>query len=198
MQDGQQACATILYRKSDISHANSWVLNNLSYQDKCKQILAGFSDSWRYVNAHLSGTCHRKLLMGMFDEESSSSDARGDCCENSNETTTKKTCKMLWAVFGAKVKLKLPNGSGNPNFNGLMHLTRCAFHMAITRIKTWLSGELKFIKQCHIMSLVQLELKSMIKGSGLYVVNGIYFPTQRGMEVINSSESEPLSYVTKV
>ena len=38
------------------------------------------------------------------------------------------------------------------------------------------------------MSLVQLELKSMIKGSGLYAVNGIYFPTQRGMEVINSSE----------
>ena len=86
-RDGQQACDTILYRKSDISHANSWILNNLSYyQDKYKRILADFSDSWQYVNAHLSGTRHRKLLMGMFDEESSSSDASGDCCENSNET----------------------------------------------------------------------------------------------------------------
>ena len=90
-RDGQQACATILYRKSDVSDANSWILNNLLHQDKCKRILAGFSDSWLYVNAHMSGTCRRRLLTGMFDEESSSSDASGHCCDvcihkNSNET----------------------------------------------------------------------------------------------------------------
>ena len=45
-QDGHQAYATILYRKSDISHANSWILNNLSDQERCKRILSGFSDSW--------------------------------------------------------------------------------------------------------------------------------------------------------
>ena len=36
------------------------------------------------------------------------------------------------------------------------------------------------------MSLVQLELRSMIKGNGLYGI--LYFPTQSGMEVVNTSE----------
>jgi len=36
-----------------------------------------------------------------------------------------------------------------------------------------------FIKQCSVISLVQLELKSMIKGSGLYAVNGVYYVTSK-------------------
>ena len=48
-RDGKQACATIIYRKSDLSHANAWILNNL----QCKEhILSGFSSSWKYVQAH--------------------------------------------------------------------------------------------------------------------------------------------------
>ena len=81
-RDGHQACATILYRKSDISHANSWILNNLSDQDRYKQIISDFSDSWQYINAHLiSGMCRRRLLMDMFSEETNSSNASGDCCD---------------------------------------------------------------------------------------------------------------------
>ena len=91
-RDGHQACATILYSKSDISHANSRILNNLSIdQERCKWILSGFSDCWRYVNAHLSGKCRRRLLMDIFGEESNQSNASRDCCDvcmhkNSNET----------------------------------------------------------------------------------------------------------------
>lgn len=47
-----------------------------------------------------------------------------------------------------------------------------------------------FIKQCHVVSLVQLELRSMIKSSGMYAVNGVYYATQRGIEAL--SKTEPL------
>ena len=80
-RDGNQACETILYRKSDISHANSWILNNLSDHERCRKILEGFSESWRYINAHLSGACRRKLLMDMFGEGDCTPNASGDCCD---------------------------------------------------------------------------------------------------------------------
>ena len=32
-----------------------------------------------------------------------------------------------------------------------------------------------FIKQCHVSSLIQLELKSMIKNNGHYAVQGVYY-----------------------
>ena len=38
-RDGNQACATILYRKSDISHANLWVLNNIGCKERCSKSL---------------------------------------------------------------------------------------------------------------------------------------------------------------
>ena len=44
-RDGEQAHATILYCSTDISHANAWVLNNLSNKGRCNHILACFSDS---------------------------------------------------------------------------------------------------------------------------------------------------------
>ena len=46
-----------------------------------------------------------------------------------------------------------------------------------------------FIRQCNVISLVQLELKSMIKGSGLYTVNGVYYVTPKGREALVESES---------
>ena len=43
-RDGSQACAILLYHKTDMAHANPWVLNNLSDQDRCKRILSSFSE----------------------------------------------------------------------------------------------------------------------------------------------------------
>jgi len=80
-RDGQQACATILYRRSDISHANAWILNNLSNKERCRHILSNFSESWRFVNANLAGVCRRRLLLEMFGEESTSSTSTEDCCD---------------------------------------------------------------------------------------------------------------------
>ena len=80
-RDGSQACATILYHRSDISHANPWVLNNISDKDRCKRILSFFSESWRYVNAHLAGMCRRRLLLNAFGEKATVTNATGDCCD---------------------------------------------------------------------------------------------------------------------
>ena len=77
-RDGKQACATILYRKSDLSHANAWILNNL----QCKErILSGFSSSWRYVQAHLVGACGRQMLLDLFGETDMQAKANGACCD---------------------------------------------------------------------------------------------------------------------
>ena len=80
-RDGHQSSATIIYRKSDLSHANPWVLNNLHDKDKCRRILSGFSESWRFINAHLAGTCRRRLLLDIFGEENTASTATGICCD---------------------------------------------------------------------------------------------------------------------
>ena len=53
-----------------------------------------------------------------------------------------------------------------------------------------------FIKQCHVLSLVQLELRSMIKDSGLYAVYGVYHITQSGVEAASGSEPFMLPIVT--
>ena len=62
---------TILYHKSDLSHANAWVLNNVSNKRRCKYILSCFSQSWKYVSTHLAGICRRKILLELFGEEES-------------------------------------------------------------------------------------------------------------------------------
>ena len=80
-RDGQSATATILYRKSDLSHANAWVLNNISNKRRCKYILSGFSQSWKYVNAHLAGVCWRKILLELFGEEESCAISSGNYCD---------------------------------------------------------------------------------------------------------------------
>ena len=80
-RDGEQAYATILYRSSDISHANAWVLNNLSSKARCDHILACFSDSWKYVNAHLAGKCRRRVILDAFGEEDTPAEFTSICCD---------------------------------------------------------------------------------------------------------------------
>ena len=79
-RDGLQACATILYCKSDISHVNPWFLN-ISNRERCKRILDNFSDSWKYVLAHLAVKCRRRLFLDLFNEENTVASATGPCCD---------------------------------------------------------------------------------------------------------------------
>jgi len=80
-RDGEQAHATILYRSTDLSHANAWILNNLSNKARCDHILSCFSDSWRYVNAHLAGKCRRRILLDAFGEVVTPVAFTSICCD---------------------------------------------------------------------------------------------------------------------
>ena len=76
-----QATATIVYRKADIQHANAWIWNNLSNKERWQRILADYSSSWRITQAHLSGTCRRKLLLKLFSESADNALTDGPCCD---------------------------------------------------------------------------------------------------------------------
>lgn len=46
-----------------------------------------------------------------------------------------------------------------------------------------------FIKQCHVSSLVQLELKSMIKSIGHYAVQGVYYRLPKGRKLVEDGDT---------
>ena len=194
-RDGHQSSATIIYRKSDLSHANPWVLNNLHDKDKCGRILSGFSESWCFINAHLAGTCRRRLLLDLFGEENTTPTATGICCDvckrgNLTKCDFKEELRILidaLSNIGCKGEVKIAEWIRGSNVswtnacnkNCLSYGNHKGKGMAFWRT---------FIKQCHVLSLVQLELKSMIKDSGLYAVNGVYHVTQRGVDAAGKTE----------
>lgn len=96
-RDGQQSWATILFKKGDLSHANAWILNNLSNKPRCSRILTGFSDAWCYIHAHLAGVCRRKIILDAFGEEDVPKSA--ECCDVCSKTHTlhdyKKELKVV-------------------------------------------------------------------------------------------------------
>ena len=65
-RDGLHSTATILYRRSDMRHADSWIRNHVNDQEKCCQILSDFTNSWWFVEAHLAGYCRRKMLLELL------------------------------------------------------------------------------------------------------------------------------------
>ena len=47
----------------------------------------------------------------------------------------------------------------------------------------------KLLKQCHVLSLVQIELKLLIKSSGYYAVQAVYSPSPKSGQMLNSDDS---------
>ena len=195
-RDGNQACATILYRKSDISHANPWVMSNVSNRERCKSILSGFSQSWKYVQSHLAGICRRKLLIDMFGEKNASPSASGDCCDvcmnagkNEVRDFKKELCILIDAIdqVGCKGEVKISEwirGSNIPWTNEFNKKSLSYGNHRGKPISFWRS----FLRQCSAAGLVDYELKSMIKPSGYYAVNGVYYNNSQGREAANSSD----------
>lgn len=81
-----------------MSHANAWILNNLSNKDRCEQLLSGFAESWWYVNGHLAGLCRRRIILDLFGEKDTPATAQGDCCD---------VCKSTSNVSDHKLELKV-------------------------------------------------------------------------------------------
>ena len=144
--------------------------------------------------------------MDMFGEESNPSDSLGDCCDvceqkKSNETeyaNHKEELKVLIDALrnvGCKGEVKIAEWIRGSKLQWTDAYDKKCLSYGNHKNKD-MSFWRTFIKQCHVLSLVQLELRSMIKGNGLYAVNGVYFPTQNGLDAIQNSE--PLVLATKL
>ena len=201
-RDGQHACATILYQNSDIAHANTWIKNNLANKDRCKRILTGFSDSWKYTHAHLAGLCRRRLLLDMFGELNTDPIASNECCDVcKGSTPISKNYKdeLIDALeqIGCKGELKIAEWirgsktSWTDSYN--KHSVSCGNHKG-KDMTFWRT----FIKQCHAKSLIHLELRSMIKGSGHHEVHGLYYPLLNGLQKVKNHVYFPRTMLTKV
>ena len=112
-RDGACATATIVYRETDIRHADAWIWNNLSNKDRCRRLLEDYATSWRFTQAHLSGACRRKVLLQLFAENVENARADGQCCDvciKQDMPSTddyKKELKVLitaWKLWVAKEK----------------------------------------------------------------------------------------------
>ena len=195
-RDGKESWATILFSKGDVSHANAWILNNLSNRTRCDQISSGFADSWRYVYAHLAGLCWRKMILELFGEDEAMPEYSSDCCDVCKNSTSAVSCnhkeelKILMNALdelGCKGEVKVAEWIRGSKVSWTNTHNKQAFsygnHLG-KDITFWRT----FIKQCHVVSLIKLELKSMIKANGTYAVNGIYYPLSKGKELCESEE----------
>lgn len=190
-RDSEQSSATILYRKGDISHANTWILNNLSNKDRCDRILSGFADSWRYVYGHLAGLCRRRIILDLFGEKDTLATSHGECCDvcqnQSHVSNHKDELKVLINALeevGCKGEVKIAEWIRESNISWTDVHNKQAFSYGNHRGKD-LTFWRTFIKQCHVASLIKFELKSMIKGNGSYAV---YYPLPKGRELADSDD----------
>ena len=193
-RDGMQACATILYRRSDVSHANPWVLNNLKCKERCNEILLAFSNSWKYVQAHLSGVCRRRSLLDLFGEVDTETTHQGSCCDVCTSTELnqcpQKNMKQELAIvidaldkLGCKGEVKITEWIRGTKLSWTNEFDKTAMsygnHLG-KGIDFWRT----FLRQCYVNGYVQMELRSLIKGNGHYSVYGVYFPTEKGRCVV--------------
>ena len=195
-RDGYSATATILYQQSNLSHANAWVLNNLSRRDRCNHILSEFSKSWQYVQAHTAGICRRKLLLETFSENDSECVATGVCCDvceqksSLNYSDFKEELKIVNDALeqvGNKGELKVAEWIRGSKISWTNTFNKNCLSYGNHRGRD-ISFWRKFLRQCHVMSLVRYELKSIIKKNGFYAVYGIYHVSHKGIEFVKSNE----------
>ena len=195
-RDGLHSTATILYRKSDVRHADSWVWNNVKDQEKCRQILSDFTNSWRFVETHLAGICRQKILLELFGE-SDPPTYESRCCDVCNIDNRKtmqpfnEELKILVDALrqiGIKGEVKVAEwirGSSVAWTNAYNKKSLSYGNHFGHTLEQWRL----FMHQCHVLGLVKYELRSMIKGNGHYSVMGVYYPLDQSEQYIQGEKS---------
>ena len=195
-RDGQPSKAYIFYHTSNVEHASAWIKGNLQNHQHCQRILREFSSSWKYVTSHLVHRCRREMLLELFEEDPAIiADADKTCCdvcelEQIGTEDRFEELKMLHdaiEVLGQKGEVKLAQwlrgtslAWGN-KFNKQAYSYGCS---AMHSEKWWRT----FMRQCHVLGLVNKELKSIIKQSQHYGIQGVYFTTQHGKQLIETGD----------
>ena len=195
-RDGLHSTATILYRRSDMRHADSWVWNHVNDQEKCCQILSDFTNSWRFVEAHLAGYCRRKMLLELFGE-SEPPTYETSCCDVCNMDSGKpmhpfnEELKILVDTLrqiGKKGEVKVAEWIRGSSVEWTNAYNKQAFSYGNHRNHTLEQWRL-FIRQCHVLGLIKYELRSMIKGNGHYSVMGVYYPLDDSDQYLQDERS---------
>ena len=196
-RDGHPAKATIFYSLSNTSHAGAWIKGQLHNHDHCQRILTEFSDSWKYVMADLVNKCRRKSLLELVGEDASETISGSDnCCDvcaskiEVVEVDFKKELETLYNaidILGPKGELKITQwirGSTlawtNKHDKSCMSYGNSRGHSE----KWWRL----FIRKCHVLGFAKKELKSIIKKSQHYGIQGIIQKTSEGMSVIEANQ----------
>ena len=202
-RDGNHACATVLYRKSDIAHANPWVLNNIGCKKRCKEILLAFSNSWKYILAHMSGVCHLICLvfcwcslLDLFGGTGTEPEHYGTCCDVclSRDQYNVNNMKNELAIvinaldqLGSRGEVKIAEWIGGSKLAWTNEFDKSVMSYGNhcgRAVEFWRN----FLRQCYVNGLVQMELQSLIKRNGHYSVYGVYFPTDKGQQSVQKGE----------
>ena len=195
-RDNLPAKATIFYSRTNIEHANAWIKGHLHNQEHCSRILEEFSAAWRYVMSNLAQKCRRATLLELFGEESiarSHGSVCCDVCENSTESIQFNCIQELKILYdamraiGPKGELKLSQwirGSRlawtESHNKGSMSYSNFNGHS-----ENWWR---EFIRQCHVLGLVNKELRSIIKKNRHYGIQGIICETVSGRKCIEQDQ----------
>ena len=173
---------------ANTDHAMAWIREHVrTNQTHCKQVLSEFSRSWQFVMAHLAGKCRRQLFLDLFGEGYSTENSH--CCDVCDTEVTMNDCNaelctLINAVHtvGEKGELKVVQWIRG----SLLAWTDQYDKNAISYGKSHHHSEKwwrTFIHQCHVLGLVQKQLRSVIKKSEHYSIQGILVVQDKGREV---------------
>ena len=180
-RDGHAATATIFYSMDNINHAMAWIRDHVGNADYCKQLLEGFSNSWKYVMADLAGKCRRDIFLDAFGEDSlQDDDVRPAACCDVCKTTPQlvdmaEELRILVdaiTVVGSKGEVKIVQWIRGSALQWTSEYDKSTLSYGNFKGKSEIWWR-KFIRQCHVVGLIEKELKSIIKKSGHYAIQGV-------------------------
>lgn len=154
-RDGLPATATILYSMEDIGNAKAWIKDHPNIRD---QILADFSEVWRYILAHTAGECRRKVLLTLFGEDISNVSAQGKCCDIcANGSTENIDCIVELSNFITCLDTLGPVGEvkasewirgSNASWTDRFDKTSPSFGVGRSHSQKWWRN---FMQACHVL-----------------------------------------------
>jgi len=188
-RNGQSAVATIFYSMSDIDHGGAWVREHVNNPSYCKQILKEFSNSWRYTMSDLVGKCRRQVLLDLFGEDAASLASTCeyccDVCSQSKEFSLTDCMKELEVliVLGDKGEVKLAQWiRGSSQEWTIQYNKDChSFSNSMGHSEAWWRT---FMRQCHVEGVVEKQLRSIIKKSGHYCIQGLFHVLPKGRDIV--------------
>ena len=205
-RDGLPATATILYSMEDIGNAKAWIKDHLRNYTVREQVLADYSEVWRYVLSHTASQCRRKTLLTLFGEDGSQCSQHGgkccDICESDNTQTADYTGELADLIscldtLGAVGEVKASEWirGSNASWTDRFDKTSPSFGSGRSHSQSWWRN---FMRACHVLGYAQRQLKSIIKHSGHYAIQPIYVPTQLARSFLEEKSSLTLPIADSV